>query len=117
MRFLLDEMFGPDLVARLRAAGLEADHVEDLGLRGVQDHDVLARAADDDSIVVTGNAADFIPLLDARTAAGLSTPPVVIALKRHLPAAAGAMHQALAGKLARWAKDHPDPYRHVHYLA
>lgn len=78
---------------------------------------MLARAAEDDSTVVTENAADFVPLLDARTAAGLPTPPAVIALERNLPAPAGAMHHALAEKLARWAKDHPTPYRHVHYLA
>lgn len=117
MRFLIDEMFGPDLVTHLQAAGFGADHVRDLGLSSAEDRDVLARAAEDDSVVVTENAADFIPLLDARTAAGLPTPPVVIALERNLPAAAGAMHHALADKLARWAKDQPNPYRHVHYLA
>jgi predicted nuclease of predicted toxin-antitoxin system len=117
VRFLIDEMFGPDLVTRLQAAGVDADHVEDLGLSGADDRDVLTRAAEDDSVVVTENAADFIPLLDARAAAGLPTPPVIIALKRNLPAQAGAMHYALADKLARWAKDHPNPYRHVHYLA
>lgn len=117
MRFLVDEMFGPDLVTHLHAAGIDADHVRELGLSGAEDRDVLARAADDDSVVVTENAADFIPLLDARTAAGLPTPPVVIALKSNFPAPAGAMHHAVADKLAHWAKDNPDPYRHVHYLA
>jgi predicted nuclease of predicted toxin-antitoxin system len=117
VRFLVDEMYGPDLLTHLRTAGFDADHVQDLGLRGAQDRDVLARAAEDDSIVVTENAADFIPLLDARTAAGLPTPPVIIALRRTLPTPAGAMHHALADKLTPWAKDHPSPYRHVHYLA
>jgi predicted nuclease of predicted toxin-antitoxin system len=117
VRFLIDEMFGANLVAHLHAAGFDADHVQSLGLGGAEDRDVLARAAEDDSIVVTGNAADVIPLLDTRTAAGLPTPPVVIALERNLPADAGAMHHALADKLAHWAKDHPNPYRHVHHLA
>jgi predicted nuclease of predicted toxin-antitoxin system len=117
VRFLIDEMFGPDLVTHLQAAGFDADHVENLGLRGAQDRDILARAAEEDSIVVTENAADFIPLLDARTASGLPAPPVIIALKRNLPAPAGAMHNSLADKLTRWTKDHPSPYRHVHYLA
>jgi predicted nuclease of predicted toxin-antitoxin system len=116
VRFLIDEMFGPGDVAHLQAAGFDADHVHEIGLSGAEDRDMLARAADDDGVVVTENAADFIPLLDARTAAGLPTPPVVIALKRNLPADAGAMHHALADKLIRWAKDHPNPYRHVHYL-
>lgn len=68
-------------------------------------------------MVVTENAVDLIPLPDARTAAGLQAPPVVIALKRNLPAGAGAMHHALVETLAHWAANHPDPYRHVHYLA
>lgn len=44
------------------------------------------------------------------------TPPVVLALKRTLPADAGAMANQLARRLARWADNHPDPYRHVHGL-
>jgi len=117
VRFLVDEMFGSDLVERLRARGCDAFHVHELGLSGAQDRDVLARAAEDDCVVVTENAVDFIPLLDARTAAGLPAPPVVIALKRNMSAGASAMHHALVEKLAGWAANHPDPYRHVHYLA
>lgn len=116
MRFLIDEMFGSD-VERLRARGCDAFHVHEQGLSGAQDRDVLARAAEDDCVVVTENAVDFIPLLDARTAAGLPAPPVVIALKRNLPAGAGAMHHALVEKLAGWAANHRDPYRHAHDLA
>lgn len=77
MRFLIDEMVGSDLVERLRARGCDAFHAHEQGLSGAQDRDVLARAAEDDCVVVTENAVDFIPLLDARTAAGLPAPPVV----------------------------------------
>lgn len=116
MRFLVDEMFGPDTVARLVKAGHDAVHVGDLGLTGAEDRDVLTRAAEDDRVVVTENAVDFVTLLDRRTAAGLPTVPVIVALKRNLPAGAGALSNALATKLVAWADDNPDPYRHVHWL-
>jgi predicted nuclease of predicted toxin-antitoxin system len=117
VRFLVDEMFGPDAAERLNLAGHDAVHVNDVGLGGAPDRDVLAYASEDDRIVVTENAADFVPLLDARIATGLPTSPVVIALKRNLPAGAGAMNNALAEKLTLWAKDHPSPYRHAHWVS
>lgn len=43
-------------------------------------------------------------------------PHVMLALKRTLPADAGALANELANRLARWADHHPDPYRHVHWL-
>lgn len=116
MRFLVDEMFGPETAARLVKAGHDAVHVGQLGLTGAEDHDVLTRAAEEDRVVVTENAVDFIALLDSRTAAGLAVVPVVIALKRCLPAGAGAMSHALASRLAAWADENADPYRHVHWL-
>ncbi len=45
--------------------GFDADDVHDLGLSGAEDRDVLARAAEDDGVMVTENAADVIPLRDA----------------------------------------------------
>lgn len=116
MRFLVDEMFGPDVASRLGALGHDAVHVRDLGLGGAPDEDVLARAVAEERVVVTENAADFVALLERRTAMGMPLTPVVVALKRHLPRSAGALAPALAEKLARWADDRPDPYRHAHWL-
>lgn len=116
MRFLVDEMFGPDVAERLRAAGHDALHVRQLGLAGADDSDVLARAVDEDRVVITENAADFVVLLDQRVAAGTALVPVVIVLKRNLPPGAGAMNHALAEKLSAWAASNADPYRHVHWI-
>lgn len=115
MRFLVDEMFSAEVVGLLESEGHDATHVRTLGLGAAEDRDVLARAAEDGYLVVTENAADFIPLLDERVAAGLSTTPVVIVLKSNLPRG-GAMHSALVKRLCRWADENPDPYRHVHWL-
>ena len=48
------------LAHHLRAVhGYEAVHVNEIGLQGVSDPDVLARAVAEDRIVVTNNAEDF----------------------------------------------------------
>jgi predicted nuclease of predicted toxin-antitoxin system len=117
VRFLIDEMFSPAVARHLTDLGHDALHVRDLGLSGSTDDEVLDRAIAEDRVVVTENAVDFVALLDTATSAGLVTAPVVLALKRTLPADAGAMANGLAKRLARWADDHPDPYRHVHWLA
>lgn len=82
---------------------------------GATDAEVLAHAALEGRVVVTENAVDFVPLLDAGVAAEDVVPSVVIALKA-MPTTAGAMAHELARRLARWAEDHPDPCPHVHRL-
>jgi len=116
VRFLIDEMFSQNVVDRLRAAGHDAVGVRDLGLASKEDATVLGRAVLDDRVVVSENAADFVPLLDQRAAAGESLTPVVVILKRNLPRGAAAMSNALARRLDRWSKATPEPYRHVHWL-
>lgn len=116
MKFLVDEMFGPDVVDRLRSAGHDAVGVRDLGLASKDDAAVLARAVRDDRVLVTENAADFVPLLDERAGAGEALTPVLVALKRHLPRGAGAMSNALASRLDKWSTANPEPYLHVHWL-
>ena len=87
-----------------------------VGLAGRTDDEVLDRAITEDRVVVTENAVDSVALLDPATSAEQVTAPVVLALKRTLPADAGAMANELAKRLASWADNHPDPYRHVHWL-
>ena len=126
MRFLIDEMFSRSVARHLTDLGHDARHltdlghdarhVRDLGLAGTTDDEVFERATGEDRVVVTENAVDFLALLNGATSASLVTDPVVLALKRTLPADAGAMAHELAKRLARWADNHPDPYRHVHWL-
>ena len=110
-------MFGPDVVDRIRAAGHDAVGVRDLGLAGKDDATVLGRVVRDDRVLVTENAADFVPLLDERVGAGEATTAVLVALKRKLPRGARAMSNALARRVDKWADANPDPYRHAHWLA
>ena len=53
MRFLLDMNLPPAMAGWLRAEGHDAVHVREIGLAGVPDHQVFARAAEDGRIVVT----------------------------------------------------------------
>lgn len=116
MRFLVDEMFSPQVAEQLRAAGHDARHVSDASLVAAEDARVLDLAAVEQRVLVTENAIDFVPLLDERAAAGVQTTPVLIALKRRLPRPAGALVHVLVQRLSRWADDHPEPYGHVHWL-
>lgn len=116
MRFLIDEMFGPAVAEGLSAAGHDAVHVRAIGLGGAPDEDVLTRAVADDRVVITENAADFVPLLDERVAAGRPTTPVLLALKRSLPADPAVMHRVLVERVDAWAAATADPYRHIHWL-
>jgi predicted nuclease of predicted toxin-antitoxin system len=68
-RFLIDENLSPLLADHLRTKhGFDAVHVQELGMRGASDANVLARAIAEDRIVMTGNADDFRKL-GAQTAA------------------------------------------------
>lgn len=104
------------MAEHLLELGHDAQHVRQVGLAGATDAETLAHAALESRVVVTENAVDFVPLLDAGVAAEDVVPSVVLALKANLPTTAGAMAHELARRLARWAEEHPDPYPHVHWL-
>jgi predicted nuclease of predicted toxin-antitoxin system len=116
VRFLVDEMFSPEVARHLSEADHDAVHVSDVDLRATADHRIVAYAAEEDRVVVTENAADYVPIIEARTAGGVPVPPVVIALRRNLPRQAGVLAAELARRLEVWAEEHPSPYRHVHWL-
>ena len=108
-------MFSPDVAARLRTAGHDALHGFDLSLGGAEDTTVLGAAIVEQRVLVTENAVDFVPSLEARLAVEQSATAVVIVLKRTLPREAGALAHHLTERLCRWADLHPQPYQHVHW--
>ena len=55
MRFLVDEDLPRSLAGELRAAGVDAADVRDVGLRGRTDEEVLAYAAGDGRAVLTAD--------------------------------------------------------------
>lgn len=76
MRFLVDANLSPVIAARLREAGHDALHVRDFGLVTASDDEILRRAAEDPSIIISADA-DFGTLL----ALGGSSGPSVILLR------------------------------------
>ena len=64
MRFLVDECLSPSYVRELQRAGFpDAIHPFYVGMRGVRDEAIAARAFAEDRIVITGNARDFRRIL------------------------------------------------------
>jgi predicted nuclease of predicted toxin-antitoxin system len=59
-RFLIDEKLSPQLARHLRySLGFDAIHVNEIGLNGMSDTEVLTRAIAERRIVVTSNGEDF----------------------------------------------------------
>lgn len=116
MKLLLDEMYSERVAELLAERGHDVAHVRAIGLGGAPDADVLDRASDDGRTLITENAADLLPILDQRQAAGLSMTPVLIALTAGR-GTRGNLHTRLAKAIDRWAADHPRPYAHAHWLA
>ena len=67
MRFLIDNALPPRLVALLVAAGHDAVHVRAYGMQAAADEKILARALDEDRIVVSADS-DFSAILAAQEA-------------------------------------------------
>jgi predicted nuclease of predicted toxin-antitoxin system len=64
MRFLIDECLHESLVGVAHAAGLEAIHVNHLGLSGKPDWELAERIVKDEFTFVTNNRVDFLQLVE-----------------------------------------------------
>ena len=71
IRLLLDEHISPSLVKKLGEKGVYAEAVPYVGLSGRPDHEIWKHALDNDFVVVTTNARDFIRLLSVDPHPGL----------------------------------------------
>jgi len=59
-RFLIDENLSPQLAGHLRHyLGFDAVHVNEVGVRGASDADLLVHAITEHRVVVTNNGQDF----------------------------------------------------------
>ena len=86
LRLLVDENFNGDIVRGLllRQADLDIVRVQDVGLSGADDPEILARAADDNRIVLTHDRATMVDYAYERVALGQEMAGVFI-LNDRLP--------------------------------
>jgi len=77
MRFFIDEDLSPTLVAECHEAGYDASCSRDRGRLGGSDREVVELCMDEDRILVTNNATDFLGLAEE---AGLHPGLVVMPL-------------------------------------
>ena len=93
-------MYSAVHVEALRAAGLHATRVLELGLAGSSDPEVFAAAIVEGSALLTENVADFTRIPAEHLLAGLHHPGVLIALSSRFsrrPAGIPALVEAIAG--------------------
>jgi hypothetical protein len=86
IRFLADEDFNNDVLRGLqrRVAHVDVVRVQDVGLRGASDAEVLAFAAVQDRVLLTHDVSTLIESAFQRTREGV-TMPGVIAVAQLLP--------------------------------
>ena len=71
IRLLLDEHISPSLVGKLGDKGVFAVAAVHVGLSGKPDEQIMNYALENDFVVVTSNARDFIRLLNVEVHPGL----------------------------------------------
>ncbi|MBU3750208.1 MAG: hypothetical protein FGM52_07100 [Mycobacterium sp.] len=98
MKVLLDEMYPARFAVALRAEGIEAVTVAELGLAGGADPDVFAAALADGFTLVTENVGDFTRLAAEHNTAGGHHHGLLIALSSRFsrqPAGSAALVSAV----------------------
>jgi predicted nuclease of predicted toxin-antitoxin system len=80
LKLLLDEMYPPALAQALRAVGINATTIIELGMSGTSDPEVFAPAVSENYVVLTENVADFVTIAAEHSTTGAHHPGVLIAL-------------------------------------
>jgi predicted nuclease of predicted toxin-antitoxin system len=79
LKLLLDEMYPPGLAEALRALGIQAVTVNEEGLAGRSDPEILAAAMEGGYALLTENVADFARIATEEVASGKHHAGVLIA--------------------------------------
>lgn len=86
MKLLLDDMYSPDVAARLRARGHDAIAIRERpDLLAVSDHELFSSMAEEGRTIVTNNVIDFVPLYRAVLAEGGLPAALFLTSDRSMP--------------------------------
>lgn len=97
LRFLLDENIPAFVAQALRTKGLDAVHVEDIGLKGASDSLLMTIGAAEGQVIVTRDRRDFLRLADHHRARKQSAAPVILVSHRFSIDQPGVLIEALTG--------------------
>ena len=115
MRWLFDEMLPHAAVRALRDLGHDAVSVVSVGLRSTDDALVYAAALSADRVIVTEDAAGFVPLARVDLESGRRSVPIVLVRKDKF-GRGRALGENLAQALHGWSAANPQPYDGPHWL-
>jgi hypothetical protein len=108
LKLLLDEMYPPALAAELRAAGIDAVTIIEVGMTGTPDPDVFAHGVGNNRGVVTENVADFVAIAAQHSTTGAHHPGLLIALSNRFSRRASGHHRIIAAIQAHRTGDLTD---------
>ncbi len=105
MKFIVDSMFPREVCEYLRELGHEAVSPIDLGGHNMPDNDLIQTASEQEMVVVTENARDFV---------AVSSCSVLLIRKSWWPI--GALTTRLVAAIDRWATVNPRPGHWAQWL-
>jgi predicted nuclease of predicted toxin-antitoxin system len=101
VRLFVDEDLSPTLIGAAHACGIDATGSRDRDMLGAPDRRIAALCLDEDRVLVTNNARDFLALYAAREAhSGLVLLPAVPRLRQQEMLDAAIEHAASAARQA-----------------
>lgn len=115
MRWLLDEMLPHAAAGELRGLGHDAVSVVNVGLSEADDAEIYLAALSEGRVIVTEDAAGFVPLAKDDLDSGAPSVPIVLVRKDRLGRGRN-LAGSLAQALHRWSQANPDPYQGAHWL-
>ena len=117
MKLVVDEMYAPAVAAQLRARGHDAVAVAEIaGLAGASDAALLDWARSSQRVLLTENAADFLPLHAAALQSGEPHAGIVFTSNSALPRGRASTVGALVKALDALMRDAPDVEGDVRWL-
>jgi len=112
VKFLVDEDLSEEIASVLRAKGVDAVHVRDIGLSGAEDQEVLDEASRQKRCLITRNRNDFLMLTEFYFHEGRPHHGVLI-VPRSYP---GNQALKIAQAIISLAQNHPHAFQSYAFL-